>query len=928
MYKDALRLTVVILLMAVAGFRTVPVFAATSNPIVIENARTGTANWKLLNPALQHEIEGYASATSVNRGQSINLYVNTAAPTFNVDVFRMGYYGGLGARLMYSAKNLRGGAQPTPCVNPDGVIECNWSASHTLAIPAVSDPTQSTYWTSGVYLARITANSTARKDSYILFVVRDDARVASFVAQLPVTTYQAYNYWGGQSLYTGCVDHTSTWACANGQKAATAVSFNRPYTPSSNPAAAYGAGAGEFLTNVQPVLEGYPISSAGYDYNMVRWLEKEGRDVKYITNLDLHQDQNVMHDAAAFITFGHDEYYSASMWNNLVAARNAGINLGFFSSNDIYWRVRFQAGAYGRSNGTMVCYKSVPDPVTSGDQRTGRFRDLGLPEAALIGGQYVADPVTADITVTNSSHWLFNGSGASNSTVLTGMLGYEVNAIDYGASPANVVALAHSTGSGYTSDVTFYVAPSSAQVFSTGSMAWAWGLDDYYANGLRQSYASPVAQEVSANVLDALTEVGLETLINGASTLYLSRAEGTGAGQVTQSSEPAGLSMANKWRVLESGSGTFRIVSRATGLCLDADGPTPGAVAGVRECSGGDSQEWVLATQSKGYVAISDKRAGLCVTATETQAGLTLATCTQDPDQLWWRSSAGSPPPIPQPGSDIKPNVPITLSDESNTAVLSVDGPQAAALTLSPSPARPDYSQWRPTPTASASFFSVVSLANGLCLDAYGTSGSAVVGSWACGGSQPNQNWKFVPMGNSVYTLSDQRSGLCATRNANDSVELAPCQALASQRWLKTEPVIAPPTIVTFANAANGYFLGVEAGTTGAALVMQALPSDGFANGWKLRTFDDGMVSLATTTNGYCLDAYSTTEGASVGTWDCHSQDNQRWQLLNAPNGKVSLSDKRSGKCVGNGGSSSPGAPLTLETCNGNAGQLWTKQLQ
>jgi hypothetical protein len=928
MYRNALRLTAVILLTFVSGFRTAPAVAATSNPIVIENARTGTTQWKLLNPALQHEIEGYASATSVNRGQSINLYVNTAAPTFDVDVFRMGYYGGLGARLMYSATSIGGGAQPTPCVNPAGVIECNWSVTHTLAIPAVDDPTQPAYWTSGVYLARITANNTAKKDSYILFVVRDDSRAASFVAQLPVTTYQAYNYWGGKSLYTGCVNHTSTWACANGQQPATAVSFNRPYTPSTNPAAAYGAGAGEFLTNVQPVQEGYPISSAGFDYNMVRWLEKEGRDVKYVTNLDLHQDQNVMHDASAFISFGHDEYYSASMWNNLVAARNAGINLAFFSSNEIYWRVRFQAGAYGRANGIMVCYKYVADPVTSGDQRTGRFRNLGLPEASLIGSQYVADPVTADITVTNSSHWLFDGSGATGSTVLTGLLGYEVNAIDADASPANVVALAHSVGSGYTSDVSFYVAPSSAQVFSTGSMAWAWGLDDYYANGLRQNYASPVVQKVSANVLDALSEAGLETLINGASTLYLSKAEGTDAGQVMQSSAPTGLSKANQWRLIASGSGTFRIVSRATGLCLDAYGTQPGAVAGVRECNGGDNQEWLLTTHGNGYVAINDKRAGLCVTAAGTQPGLTLAACTQDPNQLWWRSSAGSAPPVQPPVSDIKPNVPITLSDESDTAVLSLDGPQPAALALTPSPDRPDYSQWRPTATANANYFPVVSLTNGLCLDAYGTSTGAIVGSWACGDNQPNQSWKFVPLGNSVYTLSDQRSGLCATRNANNGVQLAPCQALVSQRWLKTEPVIAPPTIVTLANAANGYFLGVAAGTTGSTIVTQAPLSDGFVIGWKLGTLDDGTVSLATTTNGYCLDAYGTTDGASVGTWDCHFEDNQRWRLQDASGGKVSLSDKRSGKCVGNGGSSSPGAPLVLEACNGNAGQLWTKQVQ
>jgi hypothetical protein len=907
--------------------------AAASNPITIENARPGTSQWKLNNPALQHQIEGYVSATSFNRGETVSIYVNTAASTFNLDVFRMGYYNGAGARHVYSAANLKGGAQRLPCLNPDGVIECDWNVSHAFTVPATTDPTQSNYWTSGVYLARIMANDSARNDSYMIFVVRDDVRNASFVAQLPITTYQAYNYWGGKSLYTGCVNHTATWACPDGQANATAVSFSRPFTPSSNPAAAYGAGAGEFLTNVQTVQEGYPISSAAFDYNMVRWIEKQGLDVKYITNLDLHRDQNVLHDAMAFVSFGHDEYYSSAMWNNLVAARNAGINLAFFSSNQIYWRVRFGPDFQGRPNRTMLCYKYVQDPIAAGDFRTGLFRDLGKPEAALIGGQYVAAPVTGDITVTNASHWLFSGSGASNTTVLRGLLGYEVNAIAPAVSPANVESLAHTTGDGFESDVSYYVAPSSAQVFATGSMAWAWGLDDYFANGLRQNYASPIAQKVTANVFDALSEANLDTFVNAASRLFLATPEGSlNPVQVVQNTAPTGLSKSNKWRVIPTTSGTVRLVSRSTGLCLDAYGAVAGSVVGVWNCNGGPNQEWTPKDMGNGYVALQDQRSGLCVDAPSSTAagtGLALAACAQRSSQLWFRTATGgSLPPIPtSPTSDITPNVPITLSDENNVNVLSLSDLQAAPLTQFPTAARPDYSQWRPTTSNDSSYFKVISLANGLCLDAYGLASGAEVGTWECNGGE-HQNWRFVPLGNSVYTLADQRSGLCVTRDGASGVRLTACQALANQRWLKTEPSVAVPTMLTFTNAASQYFLAIPANTSASSLVAQAPTSAGFANLWQATSLGDGYLRLTSTTNGLCLDAYGTTDGASVGTWECHQEDQQRWKFIESNTGFNALTDKRSGKCVGNGGASTEGASLVLESCNNNLGQLWQRQTQ
>lgn len=487
----------------------------------------------LSNPATKGEIEGYASATSVNRGDGIDFYVNTSstASTYNIDIFRMGYYNSHGARLMKSFSNISGKSQSFPCINPDNVVECNWSISQHLEIPDVeTKPSSTHYWASGIYLAKLTMNDVYRKDSYIIFVVRDDARAATYVAQLPITTYQAYNYWGGQSLYTGCAYPDISWKCSNGAKRSTAVSFNRPFGPSSNPRAAYGVGAGEFITNVQPVHEGYKISSAGWDYNMVRWMEKQGYDIKYITNIDLHENNQVFNQATAFISTGHDEYYSKPMWDNLMNARSNGINMGFFSANQIYWQVRFINGTYGtiKRNRIMICYKgernplclkvtgkiglhpanfcplSRVDPIQDDDLTTGLFRDLGRPEATLIGNQYVTNPIMGDITITNASHWIFTGTGAENGTVLKGLLGYEINCFESGKSPPNTVILAHSPSGRSYGDMTYYVHPSSAQVFATGSMQWSWGLDNFISNHVREDYTSPIAQKITANVFQAL----------------------------------------------------------------------------------------------------------------------------------------------------------------------------------------------------------------------------------------------------------------------------------------------------------------------------------------------------------------------------------------------------------------------------------------
>jgi hypothetical protein len=130
------------------------------------------------------EIQGYASLTSVNQGGAINFHVRTInTNSYTLSVFRMGWYNGTGGRLMLGPITLPGVVQPmppAPVYQPigTGIVECNWSVSYSLTVP--------TDWVSGVYLVKLSLSAPA-KESYIVFVVRDDARNAPILFQSSVT---------------------------------------------------------------------------------------------------------------------------------------------------------------------------------------------------------------------------------------------------------------------------------------------------------------------------------------------------------------------------------------------------------------------------------------------------------------------------------------------------------------------------------------------------------------------------------------------------------------------------------------------------------------------------------------------------------------------------------------------------------------------
>lgn len=450
---------------------------ADANPVQDENRLPGTSAWSLRDLSRSGEIEGFASATSVNRGEAIELYVSAIDPTYTIEIFRMGWYEGAGGRRMTDLVRRAGRQQTIPAPDPvTGLIECQWSDPHLLTVPGD--------WLSGVFLAKLTGEPSG-KQNYIMFVVREDERDSDILFQSAVTTSEAYNDWGGKSLYP----FNST-----GPHAAK-VSFNRPYSAAT--------GANEFLLR--------------FEYQMVRFLEREGFDVSYATNIDMHTRGDLLRRHRAFLSVGHDEYWSAPMRQSVEVARDAGVDLGFFSGNVCYWQIRFEADAAGRPHRTIVAYKEnalSSDPIlTDGDPTndnlaTTRWRDVPVnrPEEQFIGVMTSITQVDGDIVVEKADHWVFRGSGLRTGDRLIGLAGYEVDKM-FSAFPRGTIRLAHSPvtrrdGRSDFADMTIYEAASGALVFAAGTIQWSWGLDDF-ASGSRGPRASPAAQQITRNVLNA-----------------------------------------------------------------------------------------------------------------------------------------------------------------------------------------------------------------------------------------------------------------------------------------------------------------------------------------------------------------------------------------------------------------------------------------
>jgi hypothetical protein len=461
------RLVIILLLLA---YFLVPAAkpGTTDNPIVAENLLPGSEGWRVGQSGFQvstdvgGQVQGYASSTSLARGENLTFYVTVSpAQQFSIDIYRMGWYGGAGGRLVTSAGPLDGVQQlPCPIAAETGTVACDWAPSLNMSIP------QS--WPTGVYVAVLT--NAAHFQSQVIFVVRDDTHVGGLLYVQPVNTYQAYNEYPsdgltGKSLYDAFSHGSETIA---GTERALKVSFDRPYSQ--------GNGSGLFFS---------------WEFNLIRFLERAGYDVSYMTDVDFDVNGHRPLRARGVVIAGHDEYWTKAMFDALVNARDAGINLAFAGANAGYWQVRLEPSSAGVPRRVVVCYRDASlDPEPNPALKTVQWREppVDRNEQRLIGVQYTALlNRNASMVITNPQHWLYSNTGFRDGDTVGGIVGYEVDtAMQQFASPDAVRGtyellssspVVDETGRAGIANSSIYKAPGGGWVFAAGTMSWSWALD-------------------------------------------------------------------------------------------------------------------------------------------------------------------------------------------------------------------------------------------------------------------------------------------------------------------------------------------------------------------------------------------------------------------------------------------------------------------
>ncbi len=471
---------------------------AKPSPIAQENAKPGDRDWQLTRVKINRGkyrtslVEGYCSHQSISAGKSLKFFVSSEpARKVSLDIYRMGYYGGAGARRVMRLGPMASTTQPVPKLGstPGRLRECQWEPSAEFQIP--DD------WVSGVYLGKLSTIPESKSEpywqSYVIFIVKDH-RPADFLFQCSDNTWQAYNRWPeNESLYT----HPDG-AHAPG----VAVSFDRPYGKYTQIFdAALSVGSGEFLL---------------WEYPLCYWLEQHGYDVTYGSNSDA-LDSEFLTRCKAFLSVGHDEYWDVRQYRTVEKAIQAGVNILWLSGNSVFIVSPFSPSSWGVANRIITragCYGPLrEDEMESYAALFAGLKDKAPDERNIIGARSVV-PFNGggDWTCTKPNHWIFQGTGMKSGESIPGLVGWEHHGEpDLNRRGLEVLAEGSVWAGGtrhghYTA--TMFPGPKQNFVFNAATIFWAQGLSSPPGHILPWSHWSrphgpdPRVQKIMANLLE------------------------------------------------------------------------------------------------------------------------------------------------------------------------------------------------------------------------------------------------------------------------------------------------------------------------------------------------------------------------------------------------------------------------------------------
>lgn len=439
------------------------------SPIAAENQRPGGLGYRLDAPS--SEIAAYASRASAAPGDDVIIHAGaSSATTGSWELWRIGHYGGSGGRKILDGQQVAIARWTAPVLDPaTGAVCANWPATFRLTLPQDA--------VTGVYLVRI---SSPIGQTYATFVVREPSPAAAIVYPVSTNTYQAYNPWGGTSLYENNRNDWSRWH-------AFAVCLDRPYQQNH--------GQGELLDK---------------DRDFITFAEAQGLDLAYVSDVDVDADPALLMNRRMIVIQGHSEYWTRPMRDGVEDAIAAGVNVAFLGANTAYWQVRFADG----SRRMLIGYKEFSDldPARVSDPAhlTTRWRDppLNRPESRMIGEMFGAWLwVAAPLQVRDPSAWIWTGTGVDGDSLIPGAYADEV---DHRSTPENEPEGVSVFGGAFVEghdgvfsggEMTFYTAPSGAQVFCSGSINWSHALAGY-------KQWDPRAQQATANLFSVFAGDG------------------------------------------------------------------------------------------------------------------------------------------------------------------------------------------------------------------------------------------------------------------------------------------------------------------------------------------------------------------------------------------------------------------------------------